>query len=271
MGMHQMERQFKRIGARARIHPPIGNQWNRNDRNESLSIDIGHDTAGEFFDISGQRSVLAEARVLDVQPALRHLLLMSEQSEGKHKFLCGHDERHWFVAAVPEQAPVSSVKTAFEALKPPAVRILENRLHVKPRKRNRRRNAAFVRQGEWFFVPLENGEPIDERWILRNEPIARGGGKPHVCEELVRQGGELVYVSSQHPVGVTEDQRRRLISRRPELRHLRWIAQRRNPNVFVRGRVRHPDHKTIVLSGWHQVMMNTENESLAMRHVAFID
>ena len=268
MGMHQIERQFTRIGARAKIHPPVVNRWTKV---EGVSIDIGNDTEGEFFDISVERPVLADTRVLDVQPSLRHLLLMSDQNDGKHKFLCGHDERHWFVAAVPERAAVSTVKTAFEALKPPAVRSLENRLGVKPRKRNRRRNEAFVRQGEWFFVPVENPGLVDERWVLRNEPIARAGGKPHICEELVRQGGQLVYVSSQHPNGLTEGQRRRLISRKPELRHLHWVAQRRNPSVFVRGRVRHPDHKTIILNGWHQVMMNTENESLEMRLVAFID
>ncbi len=51
-----------------------------------------------------------------------------------------------------------------------------------------------------------------------------------------------------------------------------WQKKRKdNPTVFVRGRVRHPDHKTIVLHGWHQVLMNTVTESMAMRHVAFID
>ena len=107
--------------------------------------------------------------------------------------------------------------------------------------------------------------------IFRNEPIARGGGKPHMCEELVRQGGELVYVSPQHPQGLTELQHRWLISRNPKLRNLQWVVQRRNPLVFVRGKVRHADHKTIVLDGWHQVLMNTESQSVAMRHVAFID
>jgi len=38
------------------------------------------------------------------------------------KFLCGHDERHWFVAAVPGRG-VSNVRTAMEALKPAAVRL----------------------------------------------------------------------------------------------------------------------------------------------------
>jgi hypothetical protein len=46
---------------------------------------------------------------------------------------------------------------------------------------------------------------------------------------------------------------------------------RRNPRVYVRGRVRHPDHKTVVLDGWHEVFSNTENLSDAMRDVVFLD
>jgi len=107
--------------------------------------------------------------------------------------------------------------------------------------------------------------------VFRHEPIARGGGSPHFCEELVRQGGDLVYVSVQHSRELTETQHRRLINRQPKLRRLHWVAQRRNPQVYVRGKVRHSDHKTIVLSGCHQVLMNSETESVAMRHVAFID
>ena len=137
MGMHQIERQFTRIGARAKIHPPVVNRWTKV---EGVSIDIGNDAEGEFFDISVERPVLAETRVLDVQPSLRHLLLMSDQDDGKHKFLCGHDERHWFVAAVPERAAVSSVKTAFDALKQVAVRALENRRGVKRRRTEGRGN-----------------------------------------------------------------------------------------------------------------------------------
>ena len=130
MNKHVIERQFTRIGARARVHPatPL-------DRGEGLTIDISRDNAGEFFDIAvaGGRNV--ETRVLDVQPSLRHLLLMSDQTDGKHKFLCGHDERHWFVAAVPERAAVSTVKTAFDALKPVAVRALEEQLRQAVRER----------------------------------------------------------------------------------------------------------------------------------------
>ena len=46
---------------------------------------------------------------------------------------------------------------------------------------------------------------------------------------------------------------------------------RRNPGVYVRGKVRHADHKTIALHGWHRVLMNTEDQASAMRNVAFLD
>jgi len=158
MNAHVIERQFDKIGARAKVHadPELFGG--------AILIDIGRDGAGEFFDIGVGRT--RDVDVVDARPRIRHLLLMSRQSDGKHKFLCGHDERHWFVAAVPERASVSNVQTAFEALKPAAVQHRVEQLKVKPRKRNRRRNEAFIRQGEWFFVPVERMR-IDERWVLR--------------------------------------------------------------------------------------------------------
>ena len=84
----------------------------------SVSIDIGNDRDGEFFDIAASQPAAVDLSVVDAQPRLRHLVLMSRDDDGKHKFLCGHDERHWFVAAVPETAAVSTVATAMEALKP---------------------------------------------------------------------------------------------------------------------------------------------------------
>ena len=70
--------------------------------------------------------------MLDVQPADRHLLLMVREGGEKPKFLCGHDERHWFVAAVPESAPVGTVRAAKEALKPAEVRTRQARLGLGP-------------------------------------------------------------------------------------------------------------------------------------------
>jgi len=266
MNTMAIERQFERIGARARVHSDL-----RRNVLAGVSIDIGNDERGEFFDIAVDRNGPGELTVLNAQPRLRHLLLMSRLEDGKHKFLCGHDERHWFVAAVPERAGASTVAQAFDALRPAAVHAELDRKHVRVKNRNRRRNDAYLRQGEWFFVPVTRPVSFSRLIILRDEPLARGGGKPHFCEELVRVGGELVYVCGQYPNGLTEGQHRRLIDGNPELRHLPWRAQRRNPSVFVRGRVRHPDHKTILLDGWHEVLMNTETQAAAMRHVAFID
>ena len=50
-----------------------------------------------------------------------------------------------------------------------------------------------------------------------------------------------------------------------------WQVMRRNSEVYVKGRIRHPDHQTLVLPDWHRVVMNTENQSRAMQHVAFLD
>jgi len=207
-----------------------------------------------------------ELVVLDVQPRDRHLLLLSRSGPDKHRFLLGHDECHWFVAGIPETTPVSCVRDAKQALKPDLVQSSERRLRAKYR--NRRGNAARIRQGEWFFIPAPDRR-VEKFLILRNEPIARGGGKPHVCEELYRFGGATVYVSRGAPNGLVEDQYRALSD--GERNRWNWQVMRRNPKVYVRGRVRHPDHRTVVLDGWHEVLSNTENRSHAMRNVAFLD
>ncbi|MBA4029416.1 MAG: hypothetical protein C0478_00605 [Planctomyces sp.] len=268
MNVDILQRQFTRIGARAQV------RWLNGDGVQSrgpVALDITRDQFGEMFDIRLSKDTPADIEVLHVEPRQRHLLLMSRSdNDEKHKFLCGHDERHWFVAAVPENRAVSTVRTAMEALKPTEVVGRQYRAHVRRKNWNRRRNAAFIRQGEWFFVP----EPrliVNEKLVLTNEPLRRGGGKPHLVEFLYRSGGDVVYVCPQKPNGLTSSQFNTLVSRKPEARHWPWSTMRRNPSVHVKGRVRHADHATIVLHDWHRVLMNTETQAAAMRHVAFLD
>ena len=97
------------------------------------------------------------------------------------------------------------------------------------------------------------------------------GGKPHWAEFCYRPGGETVYVCSEHPNGVTEAQYQGILAGSPKAKGWGWRTMRRNPGVYVRGRVRHADHTTIILHGWHRVVMNTEGQSRAMRNVAFLD
>src|SRR5690606_19274620 len=115
------------------------------------------------------------------------------------------------VAGIPEAAPVSSVITAKEALKPELVRNLESGKKGKRTRRNRRKTEVFVRQGEWFCVPTPEVE-FAEKLILHNEPLSRGrGSKPHICQSLYRDGGTTVYVCRQHPNGLTAEQHRKLL------------------------------------------------------------
>jgi hypothetical protein len=91
--------------------------------------------------------------VMQSEPKQRHLLLFVRKPGEKpqlDRFLCGHDEHEWFVAAVPGGA--SSVRQAMDALQPTGVRDALTRTHVSSRKRYARKNRAFRRQGEWFFV-----------------------------------------------------------------------------------------------------------------------
>ena len=105
-----------------------------------------------------------------------------------------------------------------------------------------------------------------------DELLARGNGsKPHRVESCYRSGGESVHVCHRYPNGVSAAHHQRILSKDPEARTWNWRVMRRNPDVYVRGRIRHPDHKTLTLHGWHRVLMNTENQARAMRNVAFLD
>ena len=276
MDTHQLQIDFARIGARLRVIPE---QRTQRTPSAAVRIDVEEDRHGEIFDLRFDERTSPDFFSVDVRPERRHLLLMlreqpaaPHQPPAKSRFLCGHDERHWFVAGVPEAVRgVSSVRTAMDALKPAAVRQAELRAGVKPRERYRRKNAAFLRQGEWFFLPVPD-VLLDPFQVRRNEPLTRGrGSKPHTLEFAYRRGGVTVHVCRQHPNGLEVEEYTRLIRSNPEARHWGWRVMTRDPELYARGRVRHADHATIVLHGWHRVVMNTEGQSAAMRHVAFLD
>jgi hypothetical protein len=268
MDTQLLKEKFERMGARVKVARDPASE-------DGARIDVRRDRHGEFFDVRVGRRATADA--IDVRPRERHLLLAVRDVEpgtglprgAGQRFLCGHDERSWFVAAVPEGRGASNVDKAMDALKPAEVRqsIAQHRLPA--RHRNRRKTAAFKRQGEWFFVPAGR-TPGPRDAILRDERLARTGGKPHIAEFACRFGGEIVYVNWRTSQVIGEDAHHRLAVRDPKGAGA-FSRQVRNARVMVRGRVSHPDHKTILLRDWHFVHMNTENQSRAMRSVAFID
>jgi len=271
-----IESSFATIGARLKVRE-IASRWRMGHRTwidpMDYAMDIQGDGCGQFFELripTHLREGL-DVFVMQSEPKLSHLLLFVRKTADKpqlDRFLCGHDEREWFVAAVPGGA--SSVRQAMDALQPLDVREAVARTHVSARKRYTRKNRAFRRQGEWFFVP----EPlfhVDEKLILPNEPLRRGRGKPHVVEQLYRTGGETVHVCAKYPNGLTDQEYREVLRINPMAVRWGWSVMRRNPGVHARGAVRHSDHETITLPFWHRVLMNTENQSRTMANVAFLD
>jgi hypothetical protein len=235
-----LERHFAAIGARIKVLGP---------QRGAPQIDVASNCFDVRFSGGGRPTELA---VIDIDRPRRHLLLLAREGVEKSKFLCGFDERHWFVVAVPECARnVTGVASAKGALQPALVRAAIER--DRPKAPLGRRNHTFVRQGEWFFVPAPELDP-PAGLVLRNEPLTRGrGSEAHVLELAYRDAGY------------------RLLSKKERLR-CNWTRfLRADPRLFASGAVRHPDHATIVLRGWHRVAMNTEQQARAMRHVVFLD
>lgn len=75
----------------------------------------------------------------------------------------------------------------------------------------------FLRQGEWFFVPCEEIKKIPKEEIRKNCPLPNRGREPNMWRHIATYGVSL------------------------------------DGKLFVKGTVRHPDHKMLSLGEtWHQ-------------------
>jgi hypothetical protein len=248
---------FEAIGARAKL-----SKSRRRFRGETVFLlDVKEDKKGEYFDIAvGDNPV--DFKVLQAVPKERHLLLMSEDGQ---RFLCGHDERHWFIA--PVKGSVSTVLDARKSLLPSE---LSSELKQLPAgKLLKRKNSSYIRQGEWFFVPVHRDMLEETKVIHKNEPLQRSPrSKPHICEEMIRTGGRTVYVVRNRVYSQKEFTKLKQENDKFAPNFRTTIA---DPIVYVRGSVRHPDHKTINLSGWHRAFLNDEDSAKSQSTVAFLD
>jgi hypothetical protein len=271
--------QFEKMGGRITIRTGTG------FRGGPLRLNIATDRKGEHFTLTIHPELdesKIEIQVLDCDPKIRQMLLLvkcpfmtvenvkigyrskmvatfNDKRIITERMLVGHDEMHWFVAGVTAS---NSIKQAFENLRPAAVTVALQKAGVDDKDAMRRKNKGFVRQGEWFFVPVHFDEEESKAVIHKNEPIQRQGGSPHMVEELVRFGGEVVYVKGNSTITQAEYQK----LAKP---HNYGYTQRRvGARVFARGKIKHRDHHTIELKGWHEVFMATEAGTSAN---AFID
>jgi hypothetical protein len=232
-------------------------------RNELVRGDYTVDVRGGKFIIRSRQDL--DISVIDVDPEDRHILLNISMKEGhrveKAKWLCGHDERDWFVAAVPGNNS-KNIWEAKQSLKPAAVRAAESAVPTK--KKQRRKNKARVRQGEWFFIPVDMY--VADYLIHKDEPISRGAGsKPHIVEEVYRTGGKAVWTDGTKILTLAE------YEAVPQKDKWRYRSRTMDATVYGRGYVKHHDHATIYLDGWHMILMNEEARAARRQNLVFLD
>lgn len=266
---------FEKMGARAEIIE--FNSLSRREArmlgvtNERFNINISNDKHGEYFVISAGEDV--SVTIPNIEKENRHLLLNVSRRDSRNrvsneKYLCGHDERHWFVAAIPGNG-VTNVRTAMNKLKPELAELAQINSGVRKKDLHKRKNKGYKRQGEWFFIPAPEFQP-DIHFMFSNEPIVRGRGKPHMCETLCRRGGTPVMQSSEFPNGLTIPEYEEFMRKNPNDKH-NWRHMTREAQVFVTGKITHSDHKTVELIGWHLVVPNTESKAIQFTGMAFLD
>jgi hypothetical protein len=171
-------------------------------------------------------------------------VIMRHTPERKRHFLMGRDERQLFICQLPKL--VKNVPEAFDSLKHPTVLFFEGR------------NKNVVRQGEWFFLNATGLEleKINRLLEAKKIDIKKGqnigaiaqdrlfvAGNPHVADEIVCIPAKMLLRG--------------------------WSA--REQELFVRGCVRHHDHKTIVCGNWKKVLRNTEVQDTESAISGWID
>jgi hypothetical protein len=208
----QMDIRRERDGERFRLWPGhVANtvRVTNADRGRRQLVLLVQEPSRRFEESLPKRAERPPFRILK-ETASRWIVERWTQSASR-RYLCGLDERHCFIAQFRNG---TTVKDAHRELKPDAVRDAERSHH-----------GRLLRQGEWFFVPLQDverrvlaAELREMPYSLRRRESLGGNGRPHVADEVVRSAGR----------------------------------------VYARGAVRHPDHKTLVLADWHRVHRNAE-------------
>jgi hypothetical protein len=263
-------RAFNRIGADATIHS--ADRWSIDLTTVPVAKRRGGPRSRELFRLAIPRD--CDVAAVAVAPRDRHLLLHVHPAGivNPWKVLAGHDERHWFCASVPGRP--ASVASAKRALMPESVASEVARFGWHPRQALRRRNRAFVRQGEWFFLPMPEWRP-GSLPVLVDEPISRGTlghgvGSPHWCAELVRVGVEtIVQASGSHRFARSEATPLAEAIEKGLRIGRRWSIPQ---FCAVRGTIKHRDHQTIDLGRvWHRVHMNNESRAPGRERILFLD
>ena len=171
-------------------------------------------------------------------------IIIEKTSPVVRHFLMGVDERQLFVAQL-----VGSSSNINEARKQLGSTV---KFHEGVRKMSPKR------QGEWFFLrATRDQEDIIELFIQKNkawvikkanigEYAGRASGNPHVADELVVITDDKATIER---LGWSKFKRKKIPKGTLPVRY---------EQVYVRGKIRHIDHKTLKYTHWHQVVLNNE-------------
>jgi len=158
------------------------------------------------------------------------LVISGTTSDEKIRYLMGRDERQLFIARLP--AAITTVKEAHRSLKGAEVTFAEGKAR-----------GRTIRQGEWFFINITEAErraiheairknraSVEHKVAIRRDLAGADPAKPHTADELIRLPG--------NPLG--------------------GGFAVNSVEIFVRGKVRHADHETVVFKEWRKVIRNAE-------------
>lgn len=191
-------------------------------------------TSGVDFSSPSWREVVAEkvnVRPSDVVPAVGHkgrpygANVIRRTPSAKRHFLCGLDESHLFIAQLP--GGVSTVRGAHEAL------------------RSVPDDKSTVRQGEWFFLVPSAFELHSIEYGLSHNTLFAEHAVPI---------GPFTVVGGVRGAG----RRVRQVSGNPHVADELVVVPGRVRTVFVRGRIRHAEHRTVTFPSWRKVIRNAE-------------
>jgi hypothetical protein len=160
-------------------------------------------------------------------------------------FLMGVDERQLFIAQLT--APAVTVAEARKLLGR-SVQFAEGK----------RRGSSIDRQGEWFFLETSQDQRQTLDTLLKKNLLVvqkkqvigdhmGRGGNPHTVDELIATGDRPDNVETLEIMNGL---------RHGKNKDLPYPIRERK--VFIRGRVRHQDHKTITFHQWREVVANNE-------------
>jgi len=218
---------------------PVNNKWGR-------SAFMNEEDREQFFQefITRMSRFTNEIKRSDIVHQDGEWVIIRRTPARKRHFLMGKDERQLFICQLPKL--VKTMPEAYDSLKQPTILLAEGK------------NKNVIRQGEWFFVNATGVEMEKIKRLLKDKKvdIKRGqnigaiaqdrlfiAGNPHVADEIIVIPSKFLMRG--------------------------WSVM--ETQLFVKGCVRHHDHKTIVCGNWRRCLRNTEVQDTSEAITGWID